>query len=267
MRSLFAIFALGFALYAGAGTNLVSNIAVITNWNKEIVTFQRNADGTARINDPSGQLIGSAEAKALQVAADAHQRMTEEADAAAQTAMWRWDEFMATNNTMIIYISAGFGQDLIAMADNYCGWIAKSWYDGELDHYLIWFNRQTDFAPLMDFRFRRQGSTYWNYGTWVDWNTTVDVDGIPCHELTVPRKYYDSVLKTGSIIIFGGRDGFDADPHKCLISINGVNSLTSTPQCSFRTVVREGTNTVVKTYEMGYIKIENGIIKGALENE
>ena len=132
MRSLFAIFALGFALSAGAGTNRVSNIAVITNWNKEIITFQRNADGTARINDPSGQLIGTAEAKALQVAADAHQRMTEEADAAAQTAMWRCDEFMATNNTMIIYISAGFGQDLIAMADNYCGWIAKSWYDGEL---------------------------------------------------------------------------------------------------------------------------------------
>ena len=99
------------------------------------------------------------------------------------------------------------------------------------------------------------------------WNTTVDVDGIPCHELTVPRKYYDSVLKTGSIICFGGREGFDADPHKCLISINGVNSLTSTPKCSFRTVVREGTNTVVKTYEMGYIKIENGIIKGALKNE
>lgn len=267
MKSVIAVITFGFVLAAGAATNLVSNIAVITNWNKQIVTFRRNADGTAHIDDPSGRLIGTAEAKALQVSANVHQRMTEEANAAAHTAMWRWDEFIATNNSTIVYISAGFGQDLIAMAENYCGWIARSWFDGELDHYLIWFNRETDFPPLMDFRFRRQGDTYWQYGTWVNWDNIVIVDNAICRELTVPRKYYDCVLKTGSTICFGGRDGFDNDPHKCLISINGVNSLTSTPQCNFRTVVREGTNVVVKVYEMGYIKIENGTIKGALENE
>ena len=268
MSSLFAIFALGFALSAGAGTNLVSNIAVITNWNKEIITFQRNADGTAHINDPSGRLIGTAEAKALQVTADAHQRMTEEADAAAQTAMWRWDEFMATNNTMIIYISAGFGQDLIAMADNYCGWIAKSWYDGELDHYLIWFNRQTDFAPLMDFRFRRQGSTYWNYGTWANWEETETVEGVTCRELRVPRLFKDSILKTGSIISFGGREGFDFDPHKVNIEVNGRPTKTMMPRMTnFKTVVWEGTNRIEKAYASGYINIENGAIKGANEDE
>ena len=256
------------ALTGSAGTNLVSNIAVITNWNKEAVTFTRNADGTAHVNDPSGRLIGTAEAKALKVAADAHQTLTEEAGIAAESAMWHWSEFMRTNESSIVYLSMDFSQELPAMASNLVGWVAKSWYDGEVDHYLIWFNKEQDFPPMMDFRFRREGLTYWEYGTWANWEETETVEGVVCRELIVPRRYKDSILKTGSVISFGGREGFDFDPHKVNVEVNGRPTKTMMPRMTnFKTVVWEGTNRVKKAYASGYINIENGAIKGANEDE
>ena len=42
---------------------------------------------------------------------------------------------------------------------------------------------------------------------------------VPCRELVVPRRNANCVLKTGTIITLGGRDGFDADIHKVNVEV------------------------------------------------
>lgn len=267
MKNIVIIFVLA-SNVALAGTNLVSNTAVITNWTKEVVTFTRNADGTATVNDPSGRLVGTSEAKALQVAANRHAELVNEADVAANSAMWGWEEFMRTNNSKIVYLAVDFGPELSAMAPNLVGWIAKSWYDGEMDHYMVWFNREMNYAPGMDFRFKRENETYWEYGSWANWDETETIDGLECRELRIQRRYKDSVLKTGSYIVMGGREGFDVDPHKINLVINNRTTLTGTKTlANFKSIMMVGTNRVETIYNNGVITIENGTIKGVKEYE
>lgn len=88
------------------------------------------------------------------------------------------------------------------------------------------------------------------------------MQGVACHELVVPRRNADCVLRTGNIITFGGKEGFDADIHKCNIEVNGTPSATTEVSVPlFHTVTTVGTNRVVTAYTNGFVKVENGFFK------
>ena len=161
-----------------AATNLVSNVLVVTNQCKTIVTYTMETNGTAHVNDPTGRLIGTAEEAALRVAAEGQGAIASAAQVAAESARWEWDAFIATNDTHIVYIDAGFEQDLPALATNFCGWVASSFYDRERseDHYYVWFNREIDYPPSMAARIVSESGTNWLYGAWKDWNVTNWID-------------------------------------------------------------------------------------------
>ena len=250
-----------------AATNLVSNTVVITNEVKTIVTYTMEPDGTAHVNDPTGRLIGTAEEKALRVASEGQADIACAAADAAGTAREEWNEFIATNDTHIVYIAADFSQELPALAPNLCGWVAGSRYDGKDDHYYVWWNRDIiDYPPSMSARIVSPGGTNWVDGTWADWNVTHMVQGVPCHELVVPRRNRDCVLRTGCIITLGGEHGFDVDIHKVNIEINGTPAATTSIQIPlFYTVTHSGTNRIVRAHTNAYVNAENGFIKSPTE--
>ena len=91
-----------------AATNLVSNAVTVTNRCATIVTYTMDTNGVAHVNDPTGRLIGTAEERALKIAADGQIDIASAAADAAGTAREEWDDFMATNDSHIVYISADF---------------------------------------------------------------------------------------------------------------------------------------------------------------
>ena len=250
------------AFAANAATNLVSNAVIVTNRCATIVTYTMDTNGVAHVNDPTGRLIGTAEERALKIAADGQVDIASAAADAAGTAREEWDDFIATNDSHIVYIAADFTQDLPALAPNFCGWIAGSFYDGNDDHYYIWFNRQIDYPPSLAARIVYEGGTNWIEGIWADWDDVEMVRGVICHKLTVSRRNHNCVLKTGTIVTLGGKDGFDADIHKVNIEINGQPTATSSVQLPlFYAVTHTGTNRVVTTHTNGFVNAENGFIK------
>lgn len=246
-----------------AATNLVSNVLVVTNQCKTIVTYTMEKNGTARVNDPTGRLIGTAEEAALRVAAEGQGAIASAAQVAAESARWEWDAFIATNDTHIVYIDAGFEQDLPALATNFCGWVASSFYDRERgeDHYYVWFNREIDYPPSMAARIVSESGTNWLDGAWVDWNVTHEVRGVACRELVVKRRNDMCVLKTGTTITLGGKDGFNADIHNVNIEVGGTPTATTAVSAPFYAVTTDGTNRVVTAFTNGFINVENGFIK------
>lgn len=246
-----------------AATNLVSNVLVVTNQCKTIVTYTMETNGTAHVNDPTGRLIGTAEEAALRVAAEGQGAIASAAQVAAESARWEWDAFIATNDTHIVYIDAGFEQDLPALATNFCGWVASSFYDREKgeDHYYIWFNREIDYPPSMAARIVSESGTNWLDGAWVDWNVTHEVRGVLCRELVVKRRNDMCVLKTGTTITLGGKDGFNADIHNVNIEVGGTPTATTAVSAPFYAVTIDGTNRVVTAYTNGFINVENGFVK------
>ena len=257
-----AVFAL-FSYCGNAATNLVSNTAIVTNRVKQIVTYTMDTNGVAHVNDPTGRLIGTAEERALKVAAEGQTEIASAAADAAGTAMEEWNDFIRTNDTHVVYIAADITQDLPALAENLCGWVAGSWYDGESDHYYIWWNRDIiDYPPSMAARIVHEGGTNWLDATWADWDDVEMVRGVICHKLTVPRRNKNCVLRTGSIVTLGGPHGFDMDIHKVNIEINGTPAATTTVQLPlFYAITREGTNTVTRAYTNGFVNVENGFMK------
>ena len=246
-----------------AATNLVSNTAIVTNRVQSIVTYTMS-NGVARVQDPSGKLIGTAEERALKIAAEGQADIASAAADAAGTAMEEWYTFTSTTDVNVVYIDAGFTQDLPALAPNLCGWVAGSFYDREEgeDHYYVWFNREIDYPPSMAALMRYEGGTNWADASWVDFDVTHTVQGVPCRELVVPRRNANCVLKTGTVITLGGKDGFDADIHKVNIEIGGIPTPTTSAQLPlFHAVTYSGTNRVVRAYTNGFVNVENGFMK------
>lgn len=158
-----------------AATNLVSNTAIVTNRCAQIITYTMS-NGVARVQDPTGKLVGTAEEAALRTAAEGQIEIAAAAADAAGTAMEEWREFIRTNDTHVLYIDGRFGQDLPALAANLCGWVASQWYDGTNDHYQIWFNRDLDVPPFIQARISAAGGTNWLDATWKDWSETNWID-------------------------------------------------------------------------------------------
>ena len=244
-----------------AATNLISNTAVVTNRCAQIVTYTMSND-VARVQDPSGRLVGTAEERALKLAAEGQAEMASAAADAAGLAMEEWNTFAATTDVKVVYIDANFCQDLPALAPNLCGWIAGSYYDHTNDHYFVWFNREIDYPPSMAARVRHENGTEWMEAEWKNFAETHTVQDVPCRELIVRRRNEKCVLKTGSIITLGGPDGFDADIHKVNIEINGTPAVTTTIQLAMLYVVTgDGTNQVVEALTNGFVNCENGFVK------
>lgn len=273
-----------------AATNLVSNTAIVTNRCAQIVTYTMS-NGVARVQDPSGRIVGTAEEAALRIAAEGQVEIASAAADAAGTAMEEWNEFIRTNDTHVLYIDGRFGQDLPALAPNLCGWVAAQSFDGTNDHYQIWFNRELDAPPFIQARISAADGTNWLDATWKDWTQTnyydrtgkpwtkpydaeveflessgtqyINTDApVPCHELIVPRRNADCVFKTGSIITLGGESGFDADANRVTVRIGDVPSVTTALQLPrFWTRQAVGTNTVTTAYTNGFLNVENGFFK------
>ena len=265
MRKVVSVLAAAIVSALGCGsfaaTNFVSKAVIVTNQCARIVTYTMS-NGVARVDDPTGRLIGTAEERALKVAAEGQAEMASAAADAAGWAMEEWNTFSATTDVKVVYIDANFGQDLPALAPNLCGWIAGSYYDKTNDHYFVWFNREIDYPPSMAARVRHENGTEWMEAEWANFDETHMVQGVPCRELVVKRRNAKCVLKTGSIVTLGGPEGFDADIHKVNIEINGTPSATTTIQLPVLYVVTgDGPDRVVEALTNGFVNCENGFVK------
>ncbi|MCQ2389526.1 MAG: hypothetical protein MJ138_07415 [Kiritimatiellae bacterium] len=280
------VFAALSAVAAEDDTNvvvLVSNPVTLTNRVSEIVTATTATNGMVWVHDPTMRLYSRASGVAYTAATASVGRIESSIREATRQPLDEWNAVVATSKThRIVYLDAGFTQDLPALAPNLCGWIAGQYQTKFDNRYFVWFNRELEHPPQMAARSRSAGGDTWMDCGWVDWGKTNWVDGttgkvwkpendqetppdgyVPCRELFARRHNFgNTVLHTTSTVSLGGSLGYNANANSVTVEINGAPAANAAlPIPLFYAVSQVGTNRVVTAFTNGFVNAENGFMR------